>query len=229
MTKGKLAQMFNRVASLDAAAGWLDDLAARRTQQQAVLANAEDLLSKAEAAAERYSRFGELEALVTSSRDHHDAYLRKKADADAAHLVYGRVRNRLDRLARLQAVTPATKLAGTAAKEHELARGLIEVALALEALKRRQERHRSVRKAVIEAEALRKKAAGSDAAAELALTKAKDLGRLKAKRDRLRAVAEEKAALAADYKASMEAMGRCPTCFQTVDAETIEREVRKYD
>lgn len=229
MTKGKLAQMFNRVAELDDIGIWLDDLKSRHTEQHFNEAKSTKLYESAEETIARYKHFGKFEALVTEAKVHEKNRECSETDADAAYLVYGRIRNRLDRLEQLEGLDRIATLIEDATKQDALAVNINEIIYKLSTMESKRAKLTKFDKAIEDMEQLKAAAMylEQDRCATAAM--ADDLSALETKRRELSQRKAEIKKLQHTYRRALEKLGKCPICFTDIDQEVINREVTKYD
>ena len=98
MTKGKLAEMFNRVANLDAVGSWIFELNQLKGENTATVNHCKTMIELNKAVVDGYSRFDEFEREVSAAGRADVAGNEANTKANAIHIVYGRIKNRLDRL-----------------------------------------------------------------------------------------------------------------------------------
>ena len=229
MTKGKLAEMFNRVANLDAVGSWIFELNQLKGENTATVNHCKTMIELNKAVVDGYSRFDEFEREVSAAGRADVAGNEANTKANAIHIVYGRIKNRLDRLEAYENVAEVEKCLAEAEAAGSIAQGVQD---AIDALIRinynRQMRESNYNLAFQIAESLDTAEYHEKEQSHLS-RKAADLRRLHSKYVKLGELGE-KINLDKDAYANMLTdAGQCPICDSTLDQKTIDKEINRYD
>ena len=229
MTKGKLAKLFNRVASLDAVGDWLYQLKLLKDESEVDFRHNTTMFEANTNLLKKYEQFDDFEALVTEATTADRQCSQLTNSAEEAHHRYGKIQNRLQQLERYEGLDRAIASMDEGIRLASLVQNLHEVANKLKAVNIRKNRKANLAEAV-EGMKLCQAVATKEHDLHVTLTaKHKDFLNMVVKREALRSVKAGLSASAKSYRAALEKHSKCPICFGQISSAVIEKEMEQYD